>query len=301
MLGRDGVCLMCAVAFASFAMPVTAHATIKEGRPELYENGKLVAGKENASHTFTGDIQQGYGELALETENGPEGFECVNVGFGAGWNEGSPLHAVGEILAWDASGHTPNEEHPKLSANCRPESTRAYLTDENFALSEETEGKLILAKRNLSTPWNVELTCGIREGAFQGIVKIGVPTSEFPSASKPCPAKAGEAEEEKEIEGYTKERTERKGCYKTNPAPAGCIRVTIVDPGGGGEFAFGGTLHPQSVNGVHNGLTPTHWSFEGSRSGVMQCEFPEGCTAEWTTFGEVKDIGYTSIQLIQGK
>jgi len=288
--------------FAGLAMaPSIAQATIKEGHPELYENGKLVPGKENASHNFTGDIQQGYGEIALEAENLPEGVECVNVGFGSGWNEGSPLRAMGQILAWDASGHTPTEEHSKLSANCRPEAAKAYATDENFAAAEETEGKLILAKRALSTPWNVELTCGIREGAFQGIVKVGVPTSEFPLATKPCPTKANEAEETKEIEGYSKEKTEKKGCYKTNPAPPGCIRVTIVEPGAGGEFAFGGTLHPQGVNGVHNGLTPTHWNFEGPNSGVLQCEFPEGCTAEGTTFGEVKEVGYAGLQLIQGK
>jgi len=304
MFGQKPIGVAAATVVAGLAIaPAVAHATIKEGKgaPELYENGMVVGPRENASHMFTGDLQEEFGQFAIEAENLPEGIECVYLGFSSGWNEGSPRRAFGQIESWGGDGHVPNEEHPKVSSNCRPEASRAFVTDEDFSASEQTEGKFVLAKRSLSTPWNIEFTCGVREGAFDPIVEIGVPSSEFPKANTPCPANSTEAEEEREIAGYAAEKAEHEGCYKSNPAPAGCIRFTIVEPGAGGEFAYGGTLHMTSIDGIRNGLTPSRWSLEGSRSGTTQCEFPEGCTGEITMFGELKDIGYTGVQLIQVK
>ena len=300
--GRSPMRVAVGTVLAALALgPAKAHASLRGGSPELYENGSLVGERENAQHQFTGEAQEAYGELEFLTGELSEGFECASLGFVGGWNEGSPPRAFGQIESWAGGGHVPNEEHPKLSLNCRPEAARAFVTDEAPAAFEESEGKLVLGERGLTTPWNIEVTCGVRETTFSPIVKIGTPTSESPSASVPCPAKATDAEETKVIEGYEREKLEHKGCYKTNPAPAGCIRLTLVGPGAGEEFAFGGTLHPTAVNGAHNGLTPARWSFEGPDSGLLQCELPVGCTAEWDVLGELKDIGYTGVQLTQYK
>ncbi len=278
-----------------------AASGIESGHPELYENGTRVPGESEK------DIQTGFGEIHLESAQlGSEGIECVNVGFGSGWNAGTAptLRAVGQLLGWDASGHVPEGTHTKLSSSCRPETTGkagSYATDEGYVKSEENGSHEVEASlRKLSVPWNVEVDCGDREESYTGIVKIGVPTSEFPVAAPKCPEnlETGQTEEE---EAYTKERTEKHGCYVSNPAPEGCVHVTIVEPGAGLEVAFGGTLRAHGENGVHNGLFPTKWVFEGAASGALQCEFPTSCTATGVTTGSVKEIGYKGIGLIQAK
>jgi len=276
--------------------PAAAQATITEGHPEAFESGIKVGGKEKSA------IQVGWGQIHLESAQlGSEGIECVNLGFGSGYNEGSPLRAYGQILSWTASGHVPEGTHTELSSSCRPHGEAAkpgsFATDE---LNTKAEEPIEPKNRKLTVPWNVELTCGVREEEFQGIVKTGIPNSAFPGANTKCPAEASETTETEEIESYKAERTGKKGCYATNPAPEGCIRVTIVEPGAGLEVAYGGTLHAHGINGVHNGLSPTRWVF-ATTSGELQCEAPAGCVATGTTTGTVKEDGYNSLALITGK
>jgi hypothetical protein len=154
--------------------------------------------------------------------------------------------------------------------------------------------------RKLSTPWNVELSCGVREEEYVPIVEIGVPTSEFPrSGSTPCPAEPSPEAQAEEEAAYVKEREEKKGCYASNPAPEGCINMTWVGPGAGLEVAFGGTLWAKGVNGVKNGLSPSKWIFE-THGGELECE-SAGCAAGNTTTGEVKELGYSGVQLLQAR
>jgi hypothetical protein len=293
--------------FAALVGPTAAQASIETGHPEAYENGKLQP--EGPAKAVP---QVGYGQIHLTSvQLGSEGIECVNLGFGSSWNEPptATRRALGQILSWVASGHVPEGANTELSASCRPHGEvskpGSFATDEGFVKSEvnganEVEPKL----RHLSVPWNGELRCGVRaEGTeYAGIVKIGIPTTEFPKALTPC--KGSEptlAEEEEEVAEYKAEREGHAGCYASNPAPAGCIRVTIVEPGAGLEVAYGGTLRAHGLNGTHTGLSATRWKFEGATSGELQCEFPSGCVATGTTTGEVKELGYKEIQLITAK
>ena len=63
------------------------------------------------------------GQIQLESPQIQTTIECVNVGFGGGWNiadeTGEPIYGHGEILVWWASGHTPTAEHTELSSRCR--------------------------------------------------------------------------------------------------------------------------------------------------------------------------------------
>ena len=70
------------------------------------------------------------------------------------------------------------------------------------------------------------------------------------------------------------ELSKKEGCYESNPSPAGCINMLIVDPAAALEVSYGGTLRAKAINGVGNGLDQTKFEFEGTKSGELQCEHP---------------------------
>lgn len=280
-------------------LPVAAHAQIEQGHPELFENGSQVGEQSVAAQLAF------FGQLHLEsTRLGSEGIECVTLGFGSGWNAGAVPHALLQILGWDAAGHVPEGRNTKLSASCRPETAgkpASFITDEAFiGLEEDGSREVEPDARTLSVPWNVEVDCGVREEEFAGIVKIGVPNTEFPQSlsSTRCPENLESAQPEEEEE-YKREREEKKGCYVSNPAPEGCVRLTIVEPAAGEEVAFGGTLRAHLLNGVKSGLSPTYWQFEGATSGALQCEFPSGCGATGVWTGRIAETGFRNLALIR--
>jgi len=168
-------------------------------------------------------------------------------------------------------------------------------------LERNGAGEVEPGARDLSTPWNVEYVCGVREESFVALMKIGVPDAGFPEALKPCPEEPVSETELQEIIEFGNERTRKQGCYATDPAPPGCLRFTYVEPATGLEVAFGGTLWGQWVSGVRNGLTPSRYRYgfgpEGS-GGELQCEAPAGCTATATAKGGLKAIGYKEVQLV---
>jgi len=285
--------------------PATAQALPGLGHPEWYANNKVqLGGKSSAVPYFT------FGQVHLESAQiGSEGFECVTMGFGSVWNEGSgeQRRAVGQFLTWNGGGHVPEGVHLQLAASCRPPSATAppaFWTDESPLRSEQNgQGEEEPALRDRSTPWNAELDCGIREESFQGILRIGVPDAQFPRppSTTDCPDEATEEEESNEIAAYKKEREEKQGCYASIPAPEGCIRTTIVEPGAALEVSFGGTLHAKLINGVRNGLTASKLKLEGPTSGELQCEAPVGCVATGKEFGEAKVEGFTELQLLTSR
>ena len=67
--------------------------------PMLYKNGQLVG--------LAGVPAIAYGQLALSSPQVERTWECVNLGFGVGWNEATAGVARGEIISWWASGHAP--------------------------------------------------------------------------------------------------------------------------------------------------------------------------------------------------
>jgi hypothetical protein len=288
---------------APLEIPIVLESSLEQGHPELYENGKL--GPEKA----TAQAQTGFGQLQFSSPQIGGIAECVVLGFGAGWNEGSPRRAIGQIFGWGAGGHipAPTATSGELTSSCRAASETntpgSFMTDEGFIRSEANEkGEVEPKRRRLSVPWNAEAVCGIREEVDSSIIRVGVPNGEFPRPTKPCPPASTLEPEKVEAEEHLKEREEKKGCYATDPAPEGCLRLTVVVPAAGLEAAFGGTLWAHELNGAKNGLSASRWKLEGAEhSGALQCEFPAGCVSAVDTAaatGELKDIGYKEIQLV---
>ena len=152
----------------------------------------------------------------------------------------------------------------------------------------------------LSTPWNTEAECGTREGGKVTMIKIGVPTARTPAEVAAAEARGcdTEAREEEEAEH---EINAAEGCYKENPAPAGCVAISVVEPSFGLELTTSGTVRARAVSGVGNGLNQTRWQFEGAKSGELECTFPAACTVKFTLTGTVKDQGAEAAQLMTYK
>ena len=197
-------------------------------------------------------------------------MECVNLSYGSVVNEGSPPLGHLQTVEWWAMGHVPTEAHPETSALCRftylgTTAGEAWITAERPLNLVEQVGEVCIshAKRELSecpkkvgeagaervitsvarsitrepltTPWNEEL---VRVGPNDMHVKIGVPTESG------------------------------KSCTEI-PAPPGCMRLTIVYPGINLQIPLEGSLEPQWLNGVGNGLAPSSLEFEGESTGHL--------------------------------
>ncbi len=142
---------------------------LKEGHPQLFSNG-LKVGLGSGS----GVAQVGYGDIKLESSQLPGGFvECTNIGLGTGYNGGTPIRALGQILSWTAAGHAPNEVNKELSSECRGLGGGGWATDETHITPKST---LEATRGSTTTPWNVETECGTRAGEKVAIVRIGVPS-----------------------------------------------------------------------------------------------------------------------------
>ena len=265
----------------------TATLTIKVvgglafGHPEQKSNRHTTEGESKAVG------QVGYGDFGLQNSMLPEGeIECTSLSLLSGWNSGAPARMHGQILSWSAAGHDIAGTHTELSSECRGAGGKAFATDETPLAKDPKHGEL-------TVPWNIEATCGEREGEKVAIMKIGVATG----AAEAKAACESEEAEETEIKN---EISKKEGCYASNPAPAGCIGVTIVEPSTGTEVSYGGTLRARNINGAANGLDQSRWIFEGAKSGELQCQVT-GCQAASTSTGEVKVQGYEAAQLIEEK
>jgi hypothetical protein len=295
--------------------------------PEVYRNEAATA---VGSHVP--DI--GYGQIQLVQSPHPNSvIECVNVGFGSGFNEGSPVTTgKGEILVWWASGHAPNEEHTELSGRCRfiyegtTESERtspeAWATAEPPLHKVEQQGivckngvealetcheaserettrvvkSVSLNREALALPWNVQFT--EREGKAR--VQIGLPEE--------CKGKVGTERTELERCPAANEREAGKnpaGCVISvtvhGPAPAGCVRVDIVtNPTLNLELPYEGYVEPLGTNGANNGLSPGSWEFQGA--GKEEClHLRTNVATQGCTTGSVKILGYSGQELISVK
>ena len=197
-------------------------------------------------------------------------MECVNLLYGSVVNEGSPPLGHAQTLEWWAMGHTPTEGHPEISDLCRftylgATAGEAWVTAERPLNVVEQDGEICISQKKrelsecpkkagepgaervitsvarsitrepLTTPWNEEL---VPVGPNNLRMRIGIPTE----SGKHC--------------------TE-------NPAPPGCMRLTIIYPGINLQIPFEGSLEPRWLNGVGNGLAPSTMEFEGETSGHL--------------------------------
>jgi len=135
----------------------------------------------------------------------------------------------------------------------------------------------------VSLPWKVELIRGERNEEEGVLQKIGL--HEY-GESGTATAKSTKC--------YPKEG-EKPASFKA--IPLGCIGVNILFPQIPAEFAYYGTQEIFGVNGVKNGLTPSHLSFT-SAGGLFSSEGLEG---EGSTEGSVKLLGSVGQELLTAR
>ncbi len=263
---------------------------LETGDPQLYDNFRELK-------TPVGAL--GWGPItmtipALETE-----VECLNLGFGSAWNEGSPSLGHGQVLGWSGAGNA-SKTGTELNRECKFKkggSIEAWISDEPALTQSGGVGE---HTGPLSVPWNVELRCGEREETQVTIVKIGQP-----NGAAPTPGCESEATEVGEIK---KEEEERRGCYAT-PVPAGCIKVNVVQPALGLETVFEGSVRARVLDGSGNGLNASRLRFEeyvrenptenGQNGGFLRLstQFAD----KGHLVGEVKVSGLAGDELLQSK
>jgi hypothetical protein len=96
---------------------------------------------------------------------------------------------------------------------------------------------------------------------------------------------------------------EEEGTEKLTKIRTHGIKVTIAVPCLGLEVPFEGALEPISINGIKNGLAPSHLVFQGKggKTGVLKTKFFGSGEDEFGyTIGEVASVG-EHVELIQVK
>jgi hypothetical protein len=226
-------------------------------------------------------------------------IECINLMYGDLANEGTEVpRAVGQIQEWWMMGHTPTAEFTEVSPLCRftylgapggeawvtaerplhaitqnaevcinPESELEHCPKKIGEPGDEREIKSVVeqvGREQLTTPWNTEVE--LTEGKTR--LKIGVPTE----GGKSC---------------------------NEEPAPPGCVRLTIIYPALNLFFPFEGSIEPRWIDGVGNGLSPSSLEFEGEASGhIHAAGTPESLLS---VSGAVKVIGAEGRELMTVK
>ena len=295
--------------------------------PEIYRS-EIAIGASHVSNI-------GYGEIQLESPQITTTIECVNIGFGAGWNvadeTGKPVYGHGEILVWWASGHSPTAEHAELSSRCRfiyhgteenqPTSPVAWasaepplkLTNQEGVVCTNKEKKLLsecpseaerihetvtreVVREGLSLPWNIQFT--ERESDHTPRVRIGLPEE--------CKGKVGAERTELSKCPEASEREPGKspaGCnIPPTPDPPGCVKVEILsNPTLNVHMEYEGYVEPLGQNAGPNGLSPSSWEFEGHEKGEPGLHLRETPSTEGSTTGNVKILGFAGQELITAK
>jgi len=270
---------------ATAKLSIAVTSALRAGHPELFTNDEKIGGEAQPMATILS------GNLELRSASIPEGeLECASIWLGSGWNAGTPLRARGMVLAWEAGGHVPSAAHGELGRECRAGGGSSFMTSE-LPLEPVSAAETRRAARTL--PWTFEASCGQREGEVVSIVKIGIPAT----AGEPAASCRSEATEDASAQS---EVANGEGCYASDPAPQGCVGLTVIAPSLGLELEYGGTLRAKVINGAGNGLDQSQWVVQGAAGGELRCEAPAGCQAA-TVLGELKVQGFEAVQLIQLK
>ena len=253
---------------------------LAEGSPQLYSN--YVRLPSNPIGVL------GYGTLTLRSRTLE--VQCASVGFGSASNEGSPVpRGRGEVLGFGAQAHEPAQPY----RGCQKCSLLEVEQQKCPEIWVTDEPALSSGKRSepLSTPWNVELRCGVREEEPEvPLVRIGIPNGAAPHA----PGCAGGAEE---VE-VKNEESEREGCY-ASPAPPGCIKIDVVDPGTALEAVYEGSVWARVLNGFGNGLSASRLEFASGEPGKLHLSGNFEEAAEVT--GVTRVSGLSDVELLQAK
>ena len=290
-------------------------------RPEVYRNEVAIA--------TSGVPQVAYGQLEIESPQIQTTLECVVLGWGAVWNEGTPTFAHGEILGLWANGHAPTAEHPELGNKCRfvyhgveenpstspfawasPEPPLQLVNQEGVVCAESGKKELSrcreeserihdtvtreVSREALTVPWNLDYT----EKNGSPYARLGLPDE--------CKGRSGSARTElsKCPEASEREAGQNpEGCnIPPTPAPPGCVKVEILsNPPLNVHQEYEGHLEPLMVNSGPSGLAPASWEFEGHTKGEPGLHLRETPTAELSATGSLKLLGYQGQELITVK
>jgi hypothetical protein len=263
--------------------------------PHVYSNGSLVG--------TTAIPFQAWGRIKVESGLG--NIECINQFYGSTWNPAGGGAGRAEVEAW--TGHTCTapllEEtyHAKAFAEAEPplefvEREAEYCTQSGKKLSEcpnkteRTQGTVLSGlKRRLTTlPWKIELKRHFNESTLEEVVLQRTGLAEFGESG---------TSGEKNTKCYPKNANGEPEPF--TKVPAGCMVIEVVVPQFLAEYVFYGTLEPESVEGISNGLTPARLVFHGAESGKLVSA--ANTYGEGTTSGELKIMGAAGQQLIQDR
>jgi hypothetical protein len=213
------------------------------------------------------------------------------------------VRAYGEVLGWSAAGfvNEPSDNFKEAAGSMcvtRSGSTEWFTAEPPVHLSAvvakgingaPTERLVIQGpfrgsathREPPSLPWleESEGTENTETRAKTFFVKIGIAAH---------PTERTQVETEEAAAGVPTER--RTGCYpfpalteivrepgyvkgretelQRRPSPPGCVKVTLVAPEEGLEVPYEGSLEPEEVNGVRNGLLPSSGVFKGGSAGI---------------------------------
>jgi hypothetical protein len=245
----------------------------------------------------------------------------------------STERAYGEVLVWSATSFM-NTSGGELSARCRSSSGfNLYAVAEPAPeLSTEMarvggQERLVIKgvrRSNPALPWRQEAE-GTEGAASEKTfwLKTGIATSgreaveaEEAAAGVPTESRSGcypnpPVTEVLRTPGFLSERETE---LTLRPAPQGCVRVTVMWPELGLEMPVQGTLEPEVVNGVRNGLSPSSATFKGGfigpetevpseRSSERNARHMESSIGPWYVKSPIptKGLGFLHEELLQLK
>jgi hypothetical protein len=312
------ISIMIAIAAAAGALALSSAPALAEEPPRAYSNGGEL--------TETPLPIVAWGEIQLHSTVLGK-IHCLNSFYAQGWNQHEhfeatkPIRGYGEVLGWGNSvceapeeiaslevAHKREIEEGKIQAPITVTATaemplerigrqaeiciEATKTLEQCA-AKNAEGKYTerevrvvtseFHRRVVTLPWKVELIRGEREEEAGVLQRIGV--AEFGEAGTAAAHTS---------KCYPKEH-ELPATFKV--LPAGCIGVNILFPQIPAEFVFYGSQEIWALNGVKNGLSPSHLHF--LEAGTLTS--PENLEGEGSTTGEIKLIGANGVELMTAK
>jgi hypothetical protein len=291
-----------------------AIAQAKELPPLIYENNKLVPMKPPVPVLANGQFTLVSPVLGK--------IQCVNTFNANVWNEpehgeaSNLVHGYGEITGWATSSCVAPQEEASLESIYKKRITTVVSAEmpleRDFIEAEvcAEEGKLLsdctnsserkivrlpsgVRRRLASTPWKFEMIRGEREGVPGELAKLGL--HEFGESGSAEQQSTACFAKEKFISPEPPREEERPVNF--TKIPPGCIAVNIIFPQIPLEFVFFGSQEIWSVNGIVNGLHPTHWDFR--KAGNLFSS--EGLEGEGEFVGELHDDGAAAEQLITAK
>jgi hypothetical protein len=239
-------------------------------------------------------------------------LECVNLAFGTDFNDTEParagqgtefIRAYGEVLGLSATSYVSASgleplPHCKSStgfvawftAEPPPQVSTEVANNINGTPTERLVisgpfGGTASRREPSSMPWleEAEGTENTETHVKAFFVKLGVAANteerveverEEAEAGVPTEVRSGCHHQAsfKEVVREPGFESKRETELALNPAPRGCIKVTLVAPEVGVEVSFEGTLEPEEVNGAKNGLDPSKGTFGGKPSEFIGTE-----------------------------